>query len=471
VLADRWDHILVDEYQDTNVVQADILRHLRTGHRGLTVVGDDAQAIYSFRAATVRNLLDFTEHFPGATRITLDCNYRSTQPVLDLANAVVADMDEGFRTALWTERAGGRRPVLATCPDEGGQATAVCDVVLEHRERGVALREQVVLFRSSHHSDLLEVELRRRRIPFVKFGGLKFLEAAHIRDLLATLRVLDNPWDEMAWQRILGLIDGVGPATATRLIEELGVQPRRPVASGVDPVAVLAGSDRPRVGRRGDGDAELAALGAALGDCAGGSLGAGAQVERVRVALDPLLRRRYDRAEIRLRDLDALAQLAADSPSRSRLVAELTLDPPVSTGDLAASPSLDDDYLTLSTVHSAKGGEWRSVHVIHAADGMFPSDLATGDAAGIDEERRLFYVALTRARDDLHIYAPLRYHHGSAGSSGDRHGYAPRTRFLPLSLDHLLEHRAVRSSGHDESLPTAVQPVVTTIGARVRALW
>jgi DNA helicase II / ATP-dependent DNA helicase PcrA len=470
-LADRWDHILVDEYQDTNVVQADILRHLRAGRPGLTVVGDDAQAIYSFRAATVRNLLDFADDFPGATRVTLDCNYRSTQPVLDLANAVVAEMDEGFRTALWAERAGGRRPVLATCPDEGGQAAAVCDVILEHRERGVALRDQVVLFRSSHHSDLLEVELRRRRIPFVKHGGLKFLEAAHIRDLLAVLRVLDNPWDEMAWQRIFQLVDGVGPATASRLLDELGVQPRRPRDGGADPLSVLAGPGRPTIGRGGEGDTELAELGAALADCAAGDLGAGAQVERLRVALDPLLRRRYDRAEIRLRDLDALAHLAMDSPSRSRLVADLTLDPPVSTGDLAGVPSLDDDYLTLSTVHSAKGGEWRSVHVIHAADGMFPSDLATGDAAGIDEERRLFYVALTRAQDDLHVYAPLRYHHASAGSSGDRHGYAPRTRFLPPAVDHLLEHRAVRSLGHDESLPAAAQPVVTTIGAQLRSLW
>jgi DNA helicase-2/ATP-dependent DNA helicase PcrA len=474
-LADRWDHVLVDEYQDTNVLQADILRSTRAGRPGLTVVGDDAQAIYSFRAATVRNLLDFPEHFPGTTRITLDRNYRSTQPVLDLANAVVAEMAEGFRTELWTERPGGARPVLATCPDEGAQVDAVCDVILEHHERGVALRDQVVLFRSSHHSDLLEVGLRRRRIPFVKYGGLKFLEAAHVRDLLAALRVLDNPWDELAWQRLLQLVDGVGPAGADRLLAALGVRPRRAGGAGPDPVAVLAGEDRPRAGRRRAGevdgpDAELAGLGLALSECAGGALSAGAQVERLRVALDPLIERRYERAEIRLRDLDALAAMAADSPSRGRLVADLTLDPPASTGDLAGPPSLDDDWITLSTVHSAKGGEWRVVHLIHATDGMFPSDLATGDAAGIDEERRLFYVGLTRAREALHIYAPLRYHHRSAGPAGDRHGYATRTRFLPPRFDPMLEHRAVRSA-HDDDLPVAAEAVVVTIDQRLRSLW
>jgi DNA helicase-2/ATP-dependent DNA helicase PcrA len=477
VLASRWDHVLVDEYQDTNTIQAAILQGtcrpsagLPGTTPGLTVVGDDAQAIYSFRAATVRNLLDFADHFPGATTVTLDRNYRSGQSILDLANAVVADLGQGTRTALWSARTGGSRPVLATCPDEAAQADAVCSMILEHRERGIGLRQQVVLFRSAHHSDLVEVELRRRRVPFVKFGGLKFLEAGHVRDLLAALRVLDNPWDDLAWQRLLLLVEGVGPATAARLLDDLGVRPSRRGSETPDPVVLLSSGGVGRRATPAGREDELVALGSALADCARGDLTAGAQVDRLRVVLDPMVQRRYERADIRLRDLDALAAMAADAPSRARLVADLTLDPPTSTGDLAGDPSLDDEYVTLSTVHSAKGGEWEVVHVIHATDGMFPSDLSTGDAEGIDEERRLFYVALTRAKAALHVYAPLRYHHERAGRFGDRHGYATRSRFLPPKLDSLLELRAVRAAP-DEHLPSAAAAVAVGIDERLRALW
>ena len=218
VLAAAYDHVLVDEYQDTNLLQAEIVRALRAGGRPVTAVGDDAQAIYGFRAATVANMLEFPADFPGTAVVTLERNYRSTQPILDLANAVLADATEGTRSGSAVDGsggAGGRRPVLATCPDEAAQADAVADVILEHHEAGVALRHQAVLFRSAHHSDLLEVELRRRGIPYVKYGGLRFLEAAHVRDLLAALRVLDNPYDELAWSRLLQLLDGVGPAGAT----------------------------------------------------------------------------------------------------------------------------------------------------------------------------------------------------------------------------------------------------------------
>ena len=210
-MARLYDHVLVDEYQDTNGVQADILAGL-CGHAGarvtagLTAVGDDAQAIYGFRSASVRNLLDFTSRFAGATTVVLEQNYRSTQPTLDLANAVLEDMAEGHAKRLWTARRGGRRPVLATCADEATQVDAVCDVILEHYEQGVALRDQAVLARAAHHTDLLELELHRRRLPFVKFGGLRFVEAAHVRDLAACLRILDNPWDELAWPRVLGLL-------------------------------------------------------------------------------------------------------------------------------------------------------------------------------------------------------------------------------------------------------------------------
>jgi len=502
VLARSYDHVLVDEYQDTNVLQAAVLRGLRRSDDRITVVGDDAQAIYGFRAATVRNLLDFGDQFPGATSIALEHNYRSSQPILDLANVVVEQLGDGFAKRLWSSEPAGAKPALATCPTEAAQADAVCDLVLDQLERGMRLREQAVLFRAAHHSDLLELELRRRRIPFVKYGGMKFLEAAHVRDLVALLRLLDNPWDVLAWRRTLLLLDGVGPATVQRLLSELGVEPRR-ASGGCDPLSVFLGPDRPSVPRAEPG---LTALVEALADCrreggssgdsggsmaAGvavssrGSMDAGAQVDRLRRALDPLLRRRYDSPDARLRDLDQLAKLAPPGSSRSRLAAELTLDPPASTGDLAGAPHLDDDYLILSTVHSAKGGEWRAVHLIHAADGMFPSDMATGSAESIDEERRLFYVALTRAREQLTIYAPLRYHHGGSHGWGDRHSYAQRTRFLPPATDELLDHRAVRDvsgragggPGDGEpggGGPSAGGPVADVGGAvseALRGLW
>ena len=462
-LARAYDHVLVDEYQDTNLLQAEIVAGLRPGGGPLTVVGDDAQSIYSFRAATVRNMLEFPSRFPGSTVVKLERNYRSTQPILDLANAVLAQATEGYGKQLWTDRSGGCRPVLATCPDEASQADAVADVILEHHEAGVALRQQAVLFRSAHHSDLLEVELRRRGIPYVKYGGLRFLEAAHVRDLLAALRVLDNPKDGLAWYRLLQLMDGVGPSGARRLMESIGLS-----GEGGDPLGVFLDGPGSLPGRAsGDFDS----LAGALADCRGETLSTGAQVDRLREGLDPLLRRRYENADVRLRDLEALARLAAGYETRERMVAELTLDPPASTGDLAGPPLLDDDYLILSTVHSAKGGEWRVVHIIHAADGMFPSDMATGNREEIEEERRLFYVAITRAREHLHIYAPLRYHHSGAFSRGDKHSYAQRSRFLPPEVDPLLEHRPVRARDDDLALPALSVALPTAVDESLRGLW
>jgi DNA helicase-2/ATP-dependent DNA helicase PcrA len=462
-LAAAYDHVLIDEYQDTNRLQADVVRSLREGGRPITVVGDDAQAIYAFRAATVANMLEFPAQFPGSDIIVLDRNYRSTQPILDLANAVLAEATEGYAKRLWTPERGGSRPVLATCPDEGSQAEAVADVILEHHEAGVALRQQAVLFRSSHHADLLEVELRRRRIPFVKYGGLRFLEAAHVRDLLAALRVLDNPRDELAWFRLLQLLAGVGPAGARRAMAAMGV-----TTTDGNPLDRFVAADAPLPPKAADGAGPLRA---ALQECHAGGLTPAVEIERLRRGLDPLIRRRYDNAEVRLRDLDALAQVAGGYDTRARAVAELTLDPPASTSDLAGPPRLDDDYVILSTVHSAKGGEWQVVHLIHAADGMFPSDMATGDRESLEEERRLFYVALTRAREHLHIYAPLRYHHGGPFGRGDAHSYGQRTRFLPPEVDGLLQRRPVRASRADVALPAPAVALPAAVDEALRGLW
>lgn len=466
ILSDLYDHILVDEYQDTNVLQSDILRALRTTNPNITVVGDDAQSIYSFRAATVRNIFDFTSHFPNARVITLDQNYRSIQPILDLSNEVIAASAEHLDKKLWSETSSGALPQLVTCADERSQVEAVCSNVLSHLEDGMSLREQAILFRAAHHSDALEVELSRRNIPYVKYGGLKFLEAAHVRDLLALLRVLDNPYDELAWFRALQLCENVGAATARRIVEGIGVLDSD--RSGADPLSAFV-SNPIAFAQRSTRD--LTAMAQCLSTCHGDELTPAGQVELLTTTIEPMLERKYDNVEPRLADLRQLANLASESETRASLVSELTLDPPSSTGDFAGPPSLDDDFLTLSTVHSAKGGEWTAVHLIHAADGMFPSDMATGSTESIDEERRLFYVALTRARNQLHIYAPLRYHHAEKGWS-DAHSFAQRTRFLPQQLNHLLDIRASRPA---DSIPrerrSDLPDIRSSVDDALRDLW
>jgi DNA helicase-2/ATP-dependent DNA helicase PcrA len=428
-LAVMFDHVLVDEYQDTNALQADILEGMRPMEtpRNLTVVGDDAQSIYGFRAATVRNILEFPRRFPGATVIRLEQNYRSTPAILHASNAAIALSPQRHEKTLWSTRDGARRPILRTCLDEAEQCDAVCRSVLQHREEGALLKHQAVLFRAAHHSDLLEVELARRNIPFVKYGGLKFLEAAHVKDALAMLRVLENPFDEVSWFRVLQLPEGIGPATARRLMDELGVrrvdddQPSPMLRFLEEPIGVPKAA--------ADGVRELRA---ALGDCLTGetTMPPAAQLDRLRAFLEPVLARRYDAPSSRARDLEQLELLAGGYETRGRFVSELTLDPPSSTGDLAGPPLLDEDYLVLSTIHSAKGLEWDVVHVIHAADGMIPSDMATGDDEQIEEERRLLYVAMTRARDALYISFPQRYYRRPRGLE-DPHSYAQLTRFLP----------------------------------------
>ena len=428
-LVAQFDHVLVDEYQDTNQLQADILRAMRPPGTNVTVVGDDAQAIYGFRSATVRNILEFPGHFPGTTMVRLEQNYRSTPPILAASNAAIALSPQRHEKTLWSDRSGAVRPVLRTCLDEAEQSDAVCRAVLGRRERGTLLKRQSVLFRTGHHSDLLEVELARRNIPFVKYGGLKFMEAAHVKDVLALLRILENPLDEIGWFRVLLLLDGVGPATARRLMQAIGVRassqhrgsPLRRLIE--EPPAVPIGA------QRGFDD-----LRSALADCEaeGGHEGLppAAQIERLRRFCEPVFRRKYDAAPSRLRDVDQLEHIASRHGSRGRFLAELTLDPPSSTGDLAGPPGLDEDYLVLSTIHSAKGLEWDAVHVIHAADGMIPSDMSTGDDERIEEERRLLYVAMTRARDELVVYFPQRYYRRPRGLE-DSHSYAQLTRFLP----------------------------------------
>ncbi len=465
-VAGMFEHVLVDEYQDTNPLQAQILQSLRPTHanRNLMVVGDDAQAIYAFRAASVRNILDFPIQFPGARRITLEQNYRSTRPILDVSNAVIAQARERFPKNLWPVRSGGARPVLLTCADEHDQSNCVCDRILEHREQGVELRRQAVLFRTGHHSDALELELTRRNIPFVKYGGLKFLESAHIKDVLAVMRVLENPRDEVSWFRVLQMLDGIGPAGARAVMRAIGVSsaPTDPLRTYLDTLPPAPEAARPG----------LEALRVTFAECVrvDGSLPPAAELARIRKFCEPLIEARYSSPQARIQDIEQLEQVAGGYATRGRFLSELALDPPTSTSDLAGPPLLDEDYLILSTVHSAKGGEWDAVHVIHAADGMIPSDMSTSNQEEIEEERRLFYVALTRARDQLYVYFPLRFYRRPRGLD-DAHHFAQLTRFLPESIQSMFERRSVGAVA-EASRPRSGAPAgAKAVDSLLSRLW
>jgi DNA helicase-2/ATP-dependent DNA helicase PcrA len=426
-----FDHILVDEYQDTNVLQAGILARLRPGGEGLTVVGDDAQAIYSFRAATVENIRRFSADFSSQV-ISLEENYRSTQRILDAANALIGKQ-------LRSVKGAGDKPRYVTVADDQAQANYVVSQVLENREKSIPLKRQAVLFRSSHHSDVLELELVRRNIPYVKYGGLKFLEAAHVKDLLAILRWADNPKNRLAAFRALKLLPGVGPATAAQAFTRFEI-------NGWSSLEKL--------------DSLLARL---MTDIANPEAPWAGQVARVREWYEPHLERLYEKRDeqsnVRAGDLAQLERIATQFADRERFLTELALDPPAATGDLSGDPHLDEDYLVLSTVHSAKGQEWDAVFLLNVADGSFPSEFSTGRPELVEEERRLLYVAMTRAKSDLHLVAPLKYYVTQQPRMGDRHVYGAKSRFLTRAVMACLQELA-----WDEAPPVDV-------AAKMRAMW
>ncbi len=457
-IAGRFDHVLVDEYQDTNRLQAAILLALKPGGHGLTVVGDDAQSIYSFRAATVRNILDFPAAFsPPAHVVTLDRNYRSTQPILAAANAVIGEARERFTKNLWSDRESEERPALVTVRDEADQARYIVEQVLENRERGIGLKQQAVLFRSSNHSSSLEVELTRSNIPFVKFGGLKFLDSAHVKDMLAVLRFAQNPRDRVAGFRLLQLLPGIGPQTAGRILDTIAADPEPLVTLAEIPAPPKSGADWPGF------------LDLLLGLRKAGP-GWPNEISAARVWYEPHLDRIHEDAETRKADLLQLEQIAAGYANRERFLTELTLDPPDATSDQAGVPLLDEDYLILSTIHSAKGQEWRSVFMLNVIDGCIPSDLGVGTTAEIEEERRLLYVGMTRARDSLTLVTPQRFFTYGQNAQGDRHVYASRTRFIPAPMLGLFEAKSwpiVPTAAGERS----TRQVRVDVGARMRAMW
>ena len=445
-----WDHVLVDEYQDTNALQSRILRGIAGSHGRITVVGDDAQSIYAFRGATIRNILDFPEQFPGTRIVTLEQNYRSTAPILACTNTLISRASERFSKELRTAREGGEKPWLVAARDEAQQTRFVADRILELHEEGIPLREMAVLFRAGYMSADLEIELARRKIPFDKWGGLRFLEAAHVKDVLAFLRILENPRDEVSWYRILMLMPGIGEQTARAAIGSMAdlawdhgafrTYAPPPRAKGAH-AALVQLLETLRVGAPAD-ESQVSR-----------------DIARVRQMYDALLREKYDRPEPRLADLDQLQVIAAGYPSRQAFLSAIALEPPSGTQDLAGGGDEEDDILVLSTAHSAKGREWDVVFVIWAVDGWFPMARALGDDDEVEEERRLMYVAMTRARNHLFVTYPLQAFNTRRGAD---YTLDQLSRFLDRGVRETMERVAL---GENDA-PATASPPTTSVDLR-----
>jgi DNA helicase-2/ATP-dependent DNA helicase PcrA len=457
-IGEQFDHVLVDEYQDTNRLQAKILRRLKPDGQGLFVVGDDAQAIYSFRAATVRNILDFPERFPSRAQIiTLEQNYRSTQPILDAANAVIGFAKDRFTKNLFSERESKVKPGLTIVADEQAQARYVAGQILKSREEGVSLKSQAVLFRASHHSAQLELELIRRNIPFVKYGGLKFLEAAHVKDLISLLRWAVNPLDRVAGFRVLQLLSGIGPTNAARILDQVSGQGGLSHLSNVAPPKGAA-DDWPSFAKVCKAISKTKAVWPE-------------QMHLVRGWYEPHLTRLYDDPQSRTADLAQLEQIAGTYKSMEKFLTELTLDPPDATSGRAKAPNVDDEYTILSTIHSAKGQEWKIVRILNVVDGCIPSDMATKTQSEIEEERRLLYVAMTRAKNALDLIVPQRFFTLNQGRNGDRHVYASLSRFIPSTIHRLFDRRGWAEHGRPDPSVRAKAARMIDVAAGAKDMW
>jgi len=394
-LSDSYRFIMVDEYQDTNHLQAEIVRLLAATHDNVAVVGDDAQSIYSFRGANFRNIMDFPKQFAGARIVKLEENYRSTQPILNLTNEIIARATEGYDKRLFTRKSVGSRPKLVQAGSEQMQSQFVCQKILELREEGVPLWDMAVLFRSSFHSFDLEIELARRQIPFVKRGGFQFMETSHVKDLLAHLRILANPLDAISWNRVLMLLEGIGPGASQKIIKWL--------LEGGNAVERLRS-----YAAKGKAAHGLRTLAQVLEEAGRVELPS-EQAQYLMQYYVPILKQNYpDDHPKRLRDMEHFQGMTERYRSLERLLSDMALEPPNDSigGVLAVDP--DEGPLVLSTIHSAKGLEFHSVFIIWALEGRFPSFYNTGSADELEEERRLLYVAATRAKQNLFISYPTR---------------------------------------------------------------
>ncbi len=397
-LSGSYRYIMVDEYQDTNKIQAKIVQSLASTHHNVMAVGDEAQSVYSFRGAHYRNIIEFPDQFPGTRIIKLEENYRSVQPILDLTNSIIKQAQDSFQKHLFTEKKGGELPALISASNEHQQSQFIAQRILELREEGIDLSDIAVLFRSSYHSFDLELELNKCNIPFVKVGGFKFIEAAHIKDILAYLRVLVNPLDTISWTRMLTLIEKIGPKTSSKIIQQL----QQEVEGDCDPFSYLAGYP---------GKAKYAPALQRLGGILE-SIRPLLPFEQVQNLLEyylPIMREKYDRIQKREQDIEQLGRITERFDKLQDFLAEVTLEPPNKSVDGMMDTSTEDEHLVLSTIHSAKGLEWNSVFVIWLLDGRFPSMYAANDNESLQEELRLLYVATTRAMTNLYLTYPVYY--------------------------------------------------------------
>lgn len=401
-LAELHRFIMVDEYQDTNKLQHEIVHRLSGTRRNVMVVGDDSQSIYSFRGANFRNIMDFPEDFPGTTVITLEENYRSSQPILNFTNEVLRNAAEKYEKNLFTRRVGGDLPMIVSTMNETLQSQFVVQRVLELREEGVELNDIAVLFRSSYHSFDLEIELNKANIPYIKMGGFKFIETAHVKDLVAHLRVLHNMRDVVSWNRILLLLEGVGPRGAQRIIDAIIDGSIDLTTNGVEAARRLGNQ---AVARLFDELHRLVDEGIPLPE----------KVDMLVEYYRPVMKRKYDDYTKRLKDVEVFAEIAGRYRSLGSFLSDMALEPPnESVTDLGDSSS-EDEKLVLSTIHSAKGLEWNSVFLIWALDGYFPAARSAGSHESLEEERRLMYVATTRAKDRLAISYPVNIYDRDSG--------------------------------------------------------
>lgn len=397
----QFRYILVDEYQDTNRLQAEVVRKLAATHNNVMVVGDDSQSIYAFRGATFKNIMEFPQLFPGTQIYKLEENYRSTQPILNLANCIIDEAAEKYTKRLFTRKIDGPLPSLVEAAGENTQSRFIAQKILELREEGVPLSEVAVLFRSSFHSFDLEIELSRKGLPFIKRGGVKFIETAHVKDLLAHVRVIANPLDTVSWNRVLMLVEGVGPKKAHDLLAA--------IVKGGQPFEVLRGVS----GRSGQGLKNLANTLESLSGTDDRS--PSEQVNHIYEYYLPILKEQYDDYPKRTRDLDHLHTIAEGYPGVNEFLADLALEPPDGSVSGVDAPDRDDERLVLSTIHSAKGLEWQAVFVIWIVDGRFPSVYSFVADEDLEEERRLFYVSVTRAKRHLFLTYPINVYDKSSG--------------------------------------------------------
>jgi DNA helicase-2/ATP-dependent DNA helicase PcrA len=443
-LGNTYRYVMVDEYQDTNGIQADIVKWLASDHRNIMVVGDDSQSIYSFRGANYRNMFDFPRLFPEVKIIKLEQNYRSTQPILTLTNAIMDHASERYTKCLFTERKGGEKPMVVDTRTDPEQAMFISQAVEEYLNQGLSLNDMAVLFRAAHHSFELELELTRREIPFVKYGGFKFMESAHIKDLLAHLRIIVNRNDSISWGRVLRLISNIGQKKSQSIIDWM--REGRSMPWQVD--------QWPGTGKK---DAGLKSLAELMKNLSVDNIRPEKAVELVNMYYDPILKENFDNFPKRQKDLEQMISMAARYKRLRAFLDDLVLEPPTSSADVDHGPAAD--CLTLSTVHSAKGLEWSIVFVIWVMEGYFPSFKAYSSMEAIEEERRLMYVAATRAKDQLIICYPGQEDlpMWRLEDTGYRNGLSSFIRALPMEL---MEQRSSTS-------PTA-RPVLMQPGRRGR---